>query len=102
MATIVIFGQFEWDGDKAQENIRKHDVDFYTATLAFFDPNRIIAIDEGHSLVEERLFCVGRIGRKVATVRFTRRGKRIRIFGAGFWRAGRKLYGEERKNKRPE
>lgn len=102
MAPIVIFGHFEWDAEKEQENVKKHDVDFYTATLAFLDPHRMIAIDERHSLSEERLFCIGRIGRKVATVRFTRRGKRIRIIGAGFWRAGRKLYETERKNKRHE
>jgi hypothetical protein len=29
---------------------------------------------------------------EIITVRFTYRGKRIRIFGAAFWRAGRKKY----------
>jgi uncharacterized DUF497 family protein len=102
MAPTVIFGQFEWNAAKEQENVGKHDLDFYSATLAFLDPHRIIAIDEDHSSTEERLFCIGRIGRKIATVRFTRRGKRIRIIGAGFWRAGRKLYEAERKSKRHE
>jgi uncharacterized DUF497 family protein len=88
----VIFGQFEWDKEKDDENRIKHGLDFYTASICFLDPGRIIAIDEKHSLAEERLFCVGRIGRRVATVRFTRRGKRIRIIGAGFWRSGRKIY----------
>ncbi len=96
MATIVIFGSFEWDAEKERENIKKHGLDFYTASLAFLDPIRLVAIDELHSLHEQRLFCVGKIGRRVATVRFTGRRGRVRIFGAGFWRAGRKLYEKER------
>ncbi|MBY0472494.1 BrnT family toxin [bacterium] len=91
-APTVFFGKFEWDEEKESENIRKHDLDFYTAVLVFLDPNRKIAIDEKHSLTEERLFCVGSIGNQVATVRFTQRKNRIRMIGAGFWRAGRKLY----------
>lgn len=98
MAPTVIFGKFEWDALKEQENIRKHDLDFYTSVIAFLDPLRIIAVDEKHSLAEERLFCVGRIGKRIATVRFTKRNKRIRIIGAGFWREGRKLYEAERKS----
>jgi uncharacterized protein len=80
------------------ENVRKHDLDFYTSVLAFLDPLRIIAVDEKHSTNEERLYCVGRIGNRIATVRFTKRGKRIRIIGSGFWRSGRKLYETERKS----
>jgi uncharacterized protein len=101
MAPTVIFGRFEWDEEKALENVQKHNLDFYTAALAFLDPHRIIAIDEKHSSKEERLFCIGMIGTQVATVRFTRRGKQIRIYGAGFWRSGRKLYEQEAKSKRP-
>jgi uncharacterized DUF497 family protein len=97
MPTTVIFGKFEWDSDKAEENSSKHKIDFYSATLVFLDPHRVIAIDEKHSAKEERLFCVGRIGRKIATVRFTKRKNRIRIIGAGFWRSGRKLYETQRK-----
>ncbi len=101
MAPTVIFGKFEWDADKEQENVRKHDLDFYTAVLAFLDPCRIIAIDEKHSLTEDRLFCIGRIGNGIATVRFTKRKNQIRIIGAGFWRAGRKIYATK-KNERSE
>ena len=93
----AIFGKFEWDVEKDRENFLKHDLDFYTASIAFLDPQRIIAVDEKHSLSEERLFCVGRIGKRIATVRFTRRRDRIRIIGAGFWRSGKKLYEKESK-----
>ena len=29
---------FEWDSEKADTNIRKHDVSFHTACEVFFDP----------------------------------------------------------------
>jgi hypothetical protein len=98
MSSTVIFGKFEWDMEKEEDNIQKHELDFYSASLAFLDPHRVIAIDEKHSAAEERLFCIGRIGRKIATVRFTKRKDRIRIIGAGFWRAGKKLYEDEKRN----
>ena len=34
------------------------------------------------------------------TVRFTYRGKVIRLIGAGYWRKGRKIYEEENKIQR--
>jgi hypothetical protein len=43
---------------------------------------------------EERLFCIGLMGDCIATVRFTFRNKIVRVFGAGFWRKGRKVYEE--------
>lgn len=43
----MIFGKFEWDLAKEEENIHKHELDFYTAALAFLDPHRVIAISEG-------------------------------------------------------
>jgi len=67
------------------------------AQLAFADPNRVIAEDVGHSLAEKRYYCFGRIGSEVVTVRFTYRGKRIRIIAAGYWRRGRRVYEESDK-----
>ena len=96
-STTVFFGRFEWDAEKAGKNEYNHGIDFYSATLAFLDPNRIVAIDESHSIAEPRYFCIGRIGRRVLTVRFTTRGKRVRIIGAGFWRKGKALYEEKNK-----
>ncbi len=37
------------------------------------------------------------INNDIITVRFTYRGKKIRIFGAGFWREGKKIYEKENK-----
>lgn len=93
----LIFGSFVWDIEKESLNIAKHQVDFMTATEAFFDTSRVITQDEAHSKDEQRLFCLGLIGEKVLTVRFTYRAGRIRIFGAGYWTKGRKHYEKENK-----
>ena len=99
MPVAVSFGAFEWDKDKETLNINVHGLDFYAAALAFLDSNRIVAIDGLHSQQEPRFFCIGKIGRRIATVRFTKRGKRIRIIGAGYWRKGRRLYEKENSKK---
>ena len=85
---------FEWDEAKDLENREKHGVSFYQAQYAFCDINRVIAEDIEHSLQEKRFYCFGsnREGTGILTVRFTYRNNRIRIFGAGYWRKGRKTY----------
>jgi hypothetical protein len=89
--------RFEWDDEKDKENQDKHNVSFPLAQLAFFDPHRIIAEDVNHSLEEDRFYCIGRVDDGVITVRFTYRKNVIRIYGAGYWRKGRKLYEEKNK-----
>jgi uncharacterized protein len=90
-------GRFvEWDDRKNRENVAKHGVAFELAELAFRDPHRVIASDLEHSTpAETRFYCFGRIGEGVLTVRFTYRHGRIRIFGAGYWRMGRKTYEQQ-------
>jgi uncharacterized DUF497 family protein len=56
---------FEWDPAKEAENQRKHGVSFREAQLAFLDPERVIARDVAHSLVEPRFYCFGRLGKGV-------------------------------------
>lgn len=84
--------QFGWDPSKDEENQRKHGVAFVEAQLAFMDPHCVIARDLNHSLEEERYYCFGDVAGHVMTVRFAYRFGLIRIFGAGYWRKGRKLY----------
>ena len=86
------FGSFVWDVKKEAANVRKHTVDFETAAQAFKDSNRKLYIDEKHSETEERLFCIGKVSGRVLTVRFTYREGVIRIYGAGYWRMGRRYY----------
>ena len=85
---------FEWDENKNSENIRKHQVSFEKAQDPFFDANRMILEDVKHSCSEKRYFCIGKTDEGILTVRFTIRGQNIRIFGAGYWRQGKKLYEE--------
>ena len=84
--------RFEWDEEKDKENQEKHNVPFSLAQYAFLDPMRIIVEDINHSREENRFYCIGRVGEGIITVRFTYRGNIIRIFGAGYWRKGRKIY----------
>ena len=90
---------FEWDDSKNLLNQKKHGVSFYEAQEAFADPHRIIAEDVEHSQNEMRYYCFGKVSDGVMTVRFTYRLKVIRIFGAGYWRQGRKIYEKENKDK---
>ena len=48
-----------------------------------------------HSGTEQRFFCFGWVDGGVMTVRFTYRKGRIRIFGAGHWRKGKKIYEQQ-------
>jgi len=88
---------FEWDDDKDQLNQKKHGVSFETAQRAFDDPYGVIARDQRHGKDEKRYFCFGRVDDKILTVRFSFRNNGIRIFGAGYWRKGKKYYEQENK-----
>ena len=85
---------FEWDDNKDAINQENHHVSFVEAQYAFLDENRVIAEDVAHSQDENRYFCFGMNQELtgILTVRFTYRNGRIRIFGAGYWRKGKKIY----------
>lgn len=87
--------RFEWDPAKDSANQQKHGVAFTTAQFAFADPHRVIAEDRSYGGAERRYFCIGRVGAGILTVRFTHRPGVIRIFGAGYWRKGKRLYERE-------
>lgn len=86
---------FEWDDDKDKENQIKHNVSFAEAQIAFLDPHRVIVEDINHSSDEDRFYCIGSVGSGILTVRFTYRSNIIRIYGAGYWRKGRKIYEDQ-------
>lgn len=88
---------FVWNRHKELVNIEKHGVDFRTAARAFKDPKRKIFTDSKHSQKEPRYFCIGKVDRRVLTVRFVYRKGVIRIIGAGYWRKGAQYYGKEDK-----
>lgn len=95
---------FEWNENKNLENQEKHGVSFEDAQKVFQDPHILIAEDVDHSTREKRQFAIGEIElhrngiiySAVVTVRFTYRGKNIRIIGAGTWRKQRRLYYEHK------
>jgi uncharacterized DUF497 family protein len=86
---------FEWDPDKDQQNQAKHGVAFAMAQLAFLDHERVILEDIEHSDQEKRFYCLGKVAGGIMTVRFTYRKNKIRIFGAGYWRKGKRIYEKE-------
>jgi len=86
---------FEWDDAKDRANRIKHGASFSEAQAAFFDPRRVIAEDLEHSGAEPRYFCFGGVAGGILTVRFTYREGRIRIFGAGYWRKGKRIYEQQ-------
>jgi len=88
---------FEWNENKNKTNQKKHGVSFALAQLAFLDRSRLILQDLEHSIDEKRYYCLGRVSGGILTVRFTYRLNKIRIFGAGYWRKGKKIYEKENK-----
>ncbi len=88
---------FEWNDEKDKENLAKHGISFLIAQQAFLDPYRVIAEDISHSTEENRYYCIGNVGEDIMTVRFTYRGNVIHIYGAGYWRKGRKIYEDQNK-----
>jgi len=87
--------RFEWDPRKDRENQDKHGVPFAMAQFAFADPRRVIAEDRSHSSEETRYYCFGEVADGIVTVRFTYRDGMIRIYGAGYWRKGKRIYERE-------
>jgi len=50
---------FEWDENKARENLKKHKVSFEEAKTVFNDPLLITFPDEEHSEAEDRYISIG-------------------------------------------
>ena len=76
--------KYIWDDVKNRINIKKHNIDFKTATKVFDDENRIIIYDSIHSVYEDRYFAIGSVDSKITilTVVFTDRHGLIRIISA--------------------
>jgi len=79
MAT-VIYGDFEWEDQKAAANIRKHGVSFEEASTIFADPCYIMRQDD---MDPDRFFAIGTSGvAHLLTVIHAERGQRVRIISA--------------------
>jgi uncharacterized DUF497 family protein len=74
---------FEWDDDKAAENLTKHDVSFSEASTVFADPLSRTIVDPLHSEAEERFIILGQSGlQHMLVVVHTYRRDVIRIISA--------------------
>jgi uncharacterized protein len=75
--------QFDWDGDKAEGNYRKHGIDFETAIEVFKDPFAIEGFDQlSPGYGEDRYLIVGMAGGQLLTVVYTERDEVIRLISA--------------------
>jgi len=71
---------FEWDEEKARENLRKHKVSFEEAKTVLMDPWSITIPDPDHSIDEERFLDVGTsLKGRLLVVAYTERGANIRL-----------------------
>ncbi|HMF56427.1 MAG TPA: BrnT family toxin [Pyrinomonadaceae bacterium] len=79
----IIYGDFEWDADKAEYNLAEHEISFEEATTIFDDPFFIIYKDPDHSVGEQRYIIIGESeASRYLIVAFTERGSRTRIISA--------------------
>ena len=74
---------FEWDEEKAKQNLRKHGVSFEEAKTVFGDPLSLTIPDPGHSADEPRFIDLGlSAAQRLLAVVYTERGPRIRIISS--------------------
>ncbi len=88
---------FEWDEEKAKENLRKHKVSFEEAKTVYDDPFLWTFPDPEHSIIEQRYVNVGFSSKgQVLVVIHTERGENIRLISCRKATTGeRRAYYEE-------
>lgn len=75
--------RFEWDPNKAEANLAKHDVSFEEAMTVFADPLARIFPDDEHSVDELREIIIGHsAAHQLVLVNFKGINDRVRIFSA--------------------
>jgi uncharacterized DUF497 family protein len=86
--------RFEWDENKNQANIKKHGIDFETASEAFSDPKSITRFDRTVG-TESRFHLIGKVrGILIILVAFTKRNSNIRIISARSAGKDKEVYNE--------
>jgi uncharacterized protein len=74
---------FEWDPDKAKENLEIHGVSFDEASTAFRDTLSLAIYDPLHSEEEDRFVLIGNSHKdRLLVVVHTERGDNIRLISA--------------------
>lgn len=75
--------EFEWDEEKAELNIFKHDVSFEEAITVFGDMQALTRFDDRHSLFEDRYITIGFSNLlRILVVVYTERNSNTRIISA--------------------
>jgi uncharacterized DUF497 family protein len=85
--------QFEWDKEKAEKNLKKHDVSFEEASTVWDDYFYADLFDDNHSIEENRFLIFGESAQnRLLIVSYTERENCVRIISA------RELTPKERKD----
>ena len=89
--------EFEWDPLKAEDNLKKHGVDFTEAATVFSDPLSLTYSDPDHSLDEDRYIIIGSSSaNRLLIVAHTDRDESTRLISAReVTSRERKLYEDE-------
>lgn len=97
MGKTIVHGNFEWDEEKANINIQKHQIRFEEILPMFDDPLFWEQIDfENSTLEETRFLGVGKVnGFEIVVSCYTERNCRIRIINARITTSGEKERYEE-------
>lgn len=74
---------FEWDPNKAKENLETHGISFDEASTAFHDTLSLAIYDPLHSEEEDRFVLIGSSHRnRLLVIVHTDRGDKIRLISA--------------------
>ncbi len=89
--------QFEWNTEKAEANLKKHEVSFDEAETVFNDPLFVIFADPDHSFEENRFIIMGESNQnRLLVVSYTERPPKTRLISAReATRPERKKYEED-------
>ena len=90
--------EFQWDKEKAGQNLKKHGVLFEEATTAFYDSLSITIIDKEQSLEENRFILLGLSNHgRLLVISHTDRGDKIRLISARLATSKERKYYENTK-----
>jgi uncharacterized DUF497 family protein len=87
---------FEWDDEKAAQNLADHGVSFEAARLAFSDAFAAVREDRRQNYGEDRFILLGMVQGRLLAVSYAMRDERVRIISARFAESReRRRYHEE-------
>lgn len=75
--------EFEWNEQKAEVNLKKHEISFDEAKTVFDDPLFVIFADPDHSVEENRFIIMGESNQnRLLVVSFMERPPKTRLISA--------------------